>query len=233
MPDEQAAKPSTRNLQDGFAGTPLRRFKGKYDGYTTEPATGYEGTRVLLNFASVEVLESTEPYNFPTATINIGQSNKKKSKWGYLGESLNKLQPPDEDIDDQQGKVWGMVYCDGQEGRPAPRPIWSRDADRTMYPDGEVPTPVWEVYELEGAASAAPGSGAVTPTDRAKELLDGNTLSDFNRKAFADTLVRKDPDLQRAITDKSFVKNLLDAGEFTKDENDLYHKAAPAAAAPA
>lgn len=224
MPDEPS-KVSTRNLQEGFAGTPLRRFTGKYEGYTQEPATGYEGTRVLLNFSSVEVLESTEPYNFPIAVLNMGLSNRKKSKWGYLGDSLNKLQGPEEDIDDQQGKRMGLVFCDGQEGRPEPRPIWNKTADKTDFPDGEVPTPVWEVYELEGGAPAAAGVGVVTAADRAKELLDGNAISDFNKKALADTLIRKDPALQRAITDRSFVKGLLDSGEFTKDDVDIFHKA--------
>jgi len=216
---------SGRNLQDGF-GTPLRRFVGVFDGYTKEPAQGYEGTRVNLNFKDVEVLESIEPYNFPTATINIGLSNKKKSKWGYFAQSMCEFLPDNQDIPDAKGKKVGMVFTDGKDERPLGKPIWNRDADRTEFPDGEVPNAVWIVYEIEGATVAAAGTVAMTSTDRAKELLDGKSLGDFNKAAFADQMIRKDAELQRSITDKSFQKVMLESGEFTKDENDIYHKVA-------
>jgi hypothetical protein len=213
---------SVRNLVD-FTGTPLRRFTGVLEGFPTEPATGYDGTRVNLNFTIGEVIQSTEPYELPTAVLNMGLSNKKKSKWGYFGESLAKLLPEGADIDFAVGKTVGMVFCDGQEGRPAPRPIWQRDADRSEYPNGEVPTPVWEVYELEGAAAGGKATGA---TEQAKILLDGKADSDFNKEAYADSTIRKDVELQRSITDGSFLKAMTDTGEFTKDENGIYHRVA-------
>lgn len=217
---------SVRNLQDGFAGTPLRKFTGILDNYMSEPATGYDGTRVALNFREVSVLQSIEPYNFPIATLNLGYSNRKKSRWGYFGDSLATFLPDDQDIADCREKLFGMVYCDGEEGRPAPEPIWQKEADKAQYPTGEVPTPVWKVYELDGTVGSGPST--VTAEDRAKELLDGKALSQFNSSAYADDLIRKNPELQRAITDKSFIKLMLSTGEFVKDENDIYHRSTSA-----
>lgn len=212
---------SVRNLVD-FQGTPLRKFYGVLDSYQSEPASGYEGTRVNLNVKDLEVIQSTEPYDLPTTVINMGLSNKKKSKWGYFGESLSKLLPENADIDFAVGKRIGMVFCDGQEGRPEPKPIWQRDADRTEYPTGEVPTPVWAVFELEGSeVSGAPSTAA----EQAKKILDGKTLSEFNKEVLADATVKKDPELQRSIIDKSFIKAMVASKEFTKDENDIYHRA--------
>ena len=214
-------KTSIRNLQDGFVGTPLRRFYGKLESYASEPATGYEGTRINLNFLDIEVIQSTEPYNFPTAVINIGVSNKKKSKWGYFGASMAELVPDEEDLENQVGRKIGLVFCDGQEGRPEPKPIWNSNADRVEFPNGEVPTPVWIVFEVEGVVA---GAATTSSAEQAKKLLDGKTITEFNKAAYSDPLIRKDTELQRSITDKSFVKAMLAAGEFTKDSNDLYHR---------
>lgn len=218
---------SFRNLQEGFS-TPLRKFTAVLDSYVPEPAQGYEGTRVNLNFRDVEALQSIEPFNMPTFVINLGLSNKKESKWGYLGTSLTNLLP-DADIDDIVNKKVGLVFCDGQsekpenKPRPEPKPIWNKDADRAEFPDGRIPVPVWTFYSVEGTVA---GAGSTTAADQAKKLLDGKGLSDFNKDAFADPIIRKDAELQRSITDKSFVKAMLASKEFTKDESDIYHRAA-------
>lgn len=216
------ARVSTRGLvEGGYEQSPLRRFRGKFAGYTTAPATGYAGTRVTLNFTEVDVLQSVAPYNFPTAQLETGLSNRKKSKWGYFSDSLNALMDEEEDIQDQEGKLMEMVFCDGLDERPAPRPIFSAKADIEEYPDRMVPTPYWAVAELEGVVA---GAEKQTPAGRAEELLDGKTLAEFNKAAYADPLVKTDVELQRAITDKSFVKSMLSAGTFTKGPDNVYHK---------
>lgn len=213
---EQQTQVSTRNLVDSDFGTPLRKFYGTLESFFPEPAVGYEGTRVNLNFSNVEVLQSIEPYHFPTAVINIGLSNKKKSKWGYFGSSLNKLIPDTEDLKDQLKRRIGMVFCDGLEGRPEQLPIYSRDAK------AEVPQPCWTVFEVEGKVA---GAGPVkTTAERAKELLNGRTRAEFNKVAYADPIIRADPTFQRTITDKSFINAMLQLGEFVEDENGIFNR---------
>ena len=60
--------------------------------------------------------------------------------------------------DASMGRTMTLVFRDGQEGRPEPKPIWNRDADPGEFPDKMVSTPVWVVTEVEGV-SAGDGEG--------------------------------------------------------------------------
>jgi len=222
MPDDLV---SVRGLVDSDFDNPLREFDGLFDGYDTAPAQGYSGTRVDLKFLDIDnvVTAPGQAYNFPTAVINLGLSNKNKSKWGYFANSLAKLLPSDEDIKDQKGKRLKLVYCDGQDGRPAPKPIWNRDADPGEYPDKMVPTPVWTVAEVAGSAAAA-GGETVDAAAWAEENLIGKTKAQFNKWAFADATVRKDTGLQRSITDKSFINALIQMGKVAEDSDGVFQK---------
>jgi len=216
---------SIRGLVDSeFAESPLRKFTGVLDSYVPEPARGYDGTRVNLNFRDIEVLQSSEPYNFPTAVINIGLSNKKSSRWGFFAASLEKFLPEDEDIKEQVGKRLGMVVTDGKDERPEAKLMWNSKADVAKFPDKMVPTAVWEVFELEGASGVGEGTIPTTAAEQAMRLLDGKTMSEFNKAAYADPAIRKDALLQRSITDKSFIKAMLVGKQFSKDENEVYHR---------
>lgn len=207
---------SVRGLVDSEFGTPLRKFYGKLDSYPTEPAVGYAGTRVSLNFSDVEAIQSIEPYNFPIATLNIGLSNRRRSRWGVLGDSLAELIAEGEDIKHCIGRRIGMVLTDGQDGRPEPIMLYNGKTKQ------EEPVACWRVFEVAGVVA---GARATTPLDQAKKFLDGRSLSDFNKAALADPIIRNDGELIVAITNKSFVNALVQTGEFTKDESDVYHKA--------
>ena len=138
---------TVRGLVD-FEGTPLRSFDGIFAEYERKKAENYDGSRIDLNFNELDNVVSITPYNFPTATINIGLSNKNKSRWGYFGNSLAAFLAGDEDIKDCVGKKMSLVFCDGEDGRPAPQPIWSKDADPAEFPGKMVPTPVWMVVAV-------------------------------------------------------------------------------------
>lgn len=207
MAEEKQELISVRNLVEGEARTPLRKFYGILDSYAPEEWFGT--TRVNMNFKDVEVLASVEPYQFPIATIPIKLSNRKSSGWGIFSESLAQCIPEDEDLKDCIGKRLGMEMEEGHEF----------GADRTT---GEkMLGNVWRVFEVEGTVA---GASTTTSTDQAKNLLDGRSLAEFNKLAFADPIVRKDTALVKSITNKSFVKGLVDSGEFVKDDTDVYHK---------
>ena len=84
-------KVSTRNLVDTGLG-PLRRVTGILDSMPREPQT-YEGgrtaNRININLKDIEVIEAVEPYHFPIYTIQVNESNRKKSRWGAIAESFN------------------------------------------------------------------------------------------------------------------------------------------------
>ena len=214
QPIGQEPMVSIRHLQD--AGTPLRKFYGVLDSYPHED-TGFERTRVNLNFASIEVLQAEAPYNLPTATISINLSNKKNSSWGIFSESLNELIPEDEDLPFCVGKRIGMVMGDGQEGRPERHKF---GVNRETQED--IIASCWQVFEVAGAVK---GAKQMSAKDKLIDMLDGKTMQEHSTLALADPLVRQSEELQTAIMNKSFYTGLEQAGMFTKDAQGVYHKA--------
>ena len=217
---------SVRGLVDSDFETPLRKFTGILAGYTTAPATGYVGVRIDLNFKDIDnvIVAKGSVYNFPTAVINIGLSNKRKSKWGYFANSLAKLIPADEDIKDCVGRTMTLVYCDGQDDRQAPEPIWNRDADLVKFPDKNVPTPVWKVLEIEGVSVSGETETEGSAVEWAEENLIGKTRAQFNKWAFSDPRVRKDTALQRSISDKSFITALIQLKKIVEDADGIFRR---------
>jgi len=244
---------TTRGLIDAELG-PLRRFTGILDSMPTESRTYGEGegaratTRISLNFKDIDVKEAAEPYHFPTATLIMSQSNRKKSRWGVMSEgtpenrtigfnnvadqqysaeqldqaNANYVKPADRmDMKDCIGKKLGMVLTDGVEGRPTPMDLFD---GRSME---DRPTPAWTVYEIEGVGVA--GGQGVSATDLAMSLLDGKTLPEFNKVALDNPVIRNDTALLQAISlpptaSGSFANTMKTAGRFTQDGAEVYHK---------
>ena len=208
---------SIRGLQEGEGRTPLRKFYGNLDSYISRPAKTYEGTVVDLNFADVEVIQSTEPYNFPIAIIPVALSNRVSSRWGVFSNSLSACIPPEEDLKHQVGKRIGMVFSDGLDGRPEPHSLYSGRTKR------EEPTACWEVFEVAGVVA---GAEVTSPKERAKRLLVGKTLAEFNAVAFQDPILRmpQNADLLRSVISKTFAKALVQAGEAAVDASGVYHE---------
>ena len=197
---------TVRNLVESEFGTPLRKFYGVLDSYY--PDEGKFGTRVVLNFKELKVIETVEPYNFPTAVISIKLSNRKRSAWGIFGESLVKLLSENQDIKDCQGMRIGMVMTP------------NHDYGENRQTGEKIIGSAWEVFEVAGKVAGAAETSAL---DEAKKLLDGKTRAEFNRTAYANPIIRQDVNFQRAVTDKSFINSMVQLGEFTEDENGIFH----------
>ena len=214
---------SVRNLVDG-GGSPMRSFTGVFDSYETVKAEKWEGTIVTFNFRDIDEVVAISPYPFPTFSFGCSLNNKNKTKFGYLGNSIIPFLGDGEDIKDCTGKKMSLVYCDGMDGRPAPKPIWNKDANIEDFPDKMVPTPVWIVTAVDGATAGVTGADSGNAAEWAEENLIGKTVSDFNKWALADSKVRAASDVQRAIVDKSFVQGLLALNKVVKDDNDVFQR---------
>lgn len=202
-----------KQLTEGGTQTPLRKFYGVLKEYYPDEQFGK--TRVIFNSIDVEVLEVAEGevYNFPTATISIPLSNAKNSGWGIFQESLAALLPDDQDLKDCIGKRLGWEMEVGHT---------YREADEKKSQEAFIGNP-WRVFEVEGVVA---GAASTTAMDVAKGLLDGKTRAQFNKAAYADPIIRKDTEFQRAITDKSFITAVVQQGEFTEDEDGVFHRVA-------
>lgn len=257
MTQEQDTFPSIRNLVESDVG-PLRRFTGVLDSMPREKQKWNEGqpderesTRLSLNFKELEVIEAVDPYQFPIFTIQLTESNRKKSRYGVFGWSLAEILdqqytadqldpsspnfiPPAKRVDlkDCVGKRMGMVLADSSPEEPTGRPnkhmLFDGRATDEAHPRGQdMPTAAWEVYLVEGVG--VKGGAGTTPLDAAKELLDGWTLDEFNSGALASDIIKGDIALLQAIgkpvsAPDSFTNTMLASGEFTKDETGVFHK---------
>ena len=213
---------SVRGLIDSEFDEIVRSFDGIFDGYETAKASGYEGTRIDLKFKDIDNVIAVSPYNFPTKVINMGLSNKNGSKWGIFSNSLTAFIPDDEDIKDCIGRKMSLVYTDGVDGRPKPKPLWNSRADVEVYPDKIMPTPVWIVTAIEGGVTAA--ASGESASEWAEENLIGKTKADFNKWAMADQKVRGDKDLQRSIVDKSFITGLVTLNKVVEDGDGVFQR---------
>jgi hypothetical protein len=203
---------SFRGLTDSGFDSPLRDFRGTFDSWAVKEDTRFDRTRVVvqLNFKDVEVLESVEPWEFPIATIEIGHSNRKRSRWGVLAESALKF-IPDGDIGDLVGHTLrmkvtpGHMLYDGRQGK-------------------EVPTEAWEIIEIDGRGSGKSAQVTIkrTPEQAALQILHGKTLAEFNQQVLRDPDVRTDSNLLLSIINNTWVQSQIAAGNVTVDSSGIH-----------
>jgi len=207
---EQPGLVSFRGLVEGFRQTPLQEFKGIFESFSSELNTNFTppGTNVHLNFKDLEVIRSTEPYNFPIAQITLPLNKSKSSQWGILGISAAKFMAEDEDIGSLQGKRVHMTQISHD--------MWNRREGK------EVPRDCWEIIGVEGIESAS-GAAKGSASQRALELLDGKTEAAWNQAAFQDPVIKADGGLITNLLSKAFIPTMIAAGKITKDENEVYH----------
>jgi len=251
----QNAIPSVRNLIESDLGTPLRKFTGILDSMPTE-AKSYgdaskgekvrETTYIKLNMKDLEIIDTVEPYNFPIVSIQIGISNKKKSKFGVFGVSVSDILdkqyskeqldpaspayvPPEKraNLDSCIGKRLGMQMNDGQKDRPKPPMLFDPRATDDANPKGkDVATPCWSCYFIEGIGFIG---NTISASDKAYAMLDGKTSQQFKQEATLDAVIKTDTALLAMIAapdsaPNAFVNIALNSKQFTKDDKGVYHK---------
>jgi hypothetical protein len=93
--------------------------------------------------------------------------------------------------------------------------------------EADMPTPCWMVYLVEGIGTTE--AGIASGKEVAMSLLDNSTLDSFNTQALANPTIRGDGALLASISmppgaPNNFVNTMLQSGQFTKDEQNIYHK---------
>lgn len=229
-PDEVLAQLKTRGFDKGFQRTPLREFKGKLESITgsMEQRGNSPQARlyVLYNFADMEVMESTEPYPFPVAQIEIPHSSRDRSLMGVFGASVDKIINAGADENATQDQVKGQDYLVGKTLQMKMTPghmMW--DAAKGE----ETPRDCWELVGIEGkgstsapaAATAQPTGAVASNTQKALDILEDKTLQQWHQEVFS--VIKGDTELSQSIISGEFLPPLEALGMVTKDENGIYH----------
>lgn len=240
-PDQVLAQLKTRGFETGGFRSPLRHFRGKLDSITGSMVQRGRMTEsrleVLYNFSDIEVFESTEPYPFPIAQINIMHSNRVKSNMGVLGASVDKIINADLDENAPQEKAKNQDFLIGkvQEWRVTPgHMMWdnekqmetARECWEVVYVESVGGTPhsgVAAPTETPAAPRDQPQPSGLTPAQQAMKLLDGKTQQEWNNVVFQDTLVRGDSELVNSIISGTFIPPLEASGLVTKDKDGRFH----------
>lgn len=203
---------SFRGLQEGFE-HPLIEFIGTLQDYNPQPPNEQGRVPVLFNFTDVEVIRSREPYPHPIAQLRILLSDKKRSGWGILGQSVQAI---DEslDIPDLVNKRLHMEHTPGHHfGK-------SREANAEGIKE-DIIRDCWELKAIVGGSGSS--TVKVDAMTRVLELLDGKNAQQFNQAAFADAIIKTDSSIQGGILDNTLLAGLIASGQITKDDNGIHH----------
>lgn len=204
-------QPSIRGLKDSSFGTPLQHFKGMFHSYATSISKftdkkGNAKVNVILNFADIKVILSKEPYQFPTAQIEIPYSEYNKSRWGQWGNSLAKFLAEGEDVPNAVGRVVEMKITAGHD-------LGQKDENKQ-----KILSECWEVVGIEGAGVK------VDPMVRLFELIDGKTTPEFNQVALADSTIRTDQTIVTGLINNTLLTSLEEKKQIKKDDKGIWHK---------
>lgn len=197
--------------------SPLRRFNGMLQAIEKETRQGQRGPYdvAIFDFTDVVVIESTEPYPFPIAQIQISHSTRTETRWAALGNSIRRL------FGDVEGATTACLVGKNQDWAmlPAPtrRPV---DPDNPGGDWETQDTDCWQVVSVEGAAQAAEDL-----TEHILNLADGKLEPAFYSVALTDPKVMASSDTINALTERKLLPALLEAGKLTRDAEGVLHKA--------
>jgi hypothetical protein len=183
-------------------------------------------TFVEFDFIDLEVIESTEPYPFPTAKLAIRYiaptESRGETDWEAFSGSLRRLIPGCPDPDPLVGKMqeWAML--------PAKVRILAKEEDGTtplldtqgkqVWEAGEADR--WQLVSVEGIEDTSKDL-----TEHLLELADGKTEVQFNQAALTDKKVMANSDTVDAITNRVLLPALIEAGKLIRDDEGVLHKA--------
>jgi hypothetical protein len=202
-----------RGLKQGGFQDPVKEFKGKLEGFDiVESVFNNQPTgrsNVVLKFSELDVIVSTEPWQFPVKEVSIGYSDRQGSRWGIFAESGVKFLRDDEEFQSLIGrrlhlKIVVHKLYQGKE-------------------KGEQPADCWEIVGVERATGSSNGKApAMSSKSQLLLLLNGHTEQQFNMEALKLPAVKGDSALTTNILNKSFVMALISNGLVVKDDAGVF-----------
>ncbi len=209
--------------------TPLVRFRGTLKNIVADERANDRGSYVVgkFDFTDVVVLESTEPYPFPIATIELPYNPKIGTRWNVFAISANKilgtndinlLQNKDQEWYYGPCKIRGPLYNEdgtekiGKNGRPE----W-----------GDVATSGWQVVSVEGFSNSNGTSSGINLTDLIIDMVNGKTDKEFYAEFFTDPTIKKAPgylDASEAASERKLLVSIAGAGRIVQNSEGVWSK---------
>lgn len=234
---------------EGFGDTPLLDFWADGCGWQLRSGTSRAGNpwqRVNFKFTNLDVIESTEPYIYPTGEVSLFYSDPARTPkktpgqgtndWEVWAESVRNFTdlPEGNPLDVLMGGRWRQP---GDEANcPGMRMHWKKvDSLIRVGPDRDaaegtpeaewrdVTRPAWQVVEIQGLAGTASAGGTDIYTFLVG-LADGKTEVEFKQAGLSDQQVMSKPEIVQKFTDNSIVSELEALGKITRAEDGKLHK---------
>lgn len=199
--------------------SPLVRFRGVLKEYKTEQNQATENrrasTRIVFNFTDVEVIESTDPYPFPIATISLTYSERADTIWDAWRKSVVKL-VPSRDINELVGKQ--------QEWHFTTAKVRRQNTEKEGSPWEVMDADAWQIVALEGVSAAGAGANL---TQTLIELAVGKTDEQFYQELFTRADLKKLPGFGDAIeqaSNRTLLSNFETAKMLKKEVTGVWSK---------
>lgn len=198
--------------EGGFQRTPLRDVEGVLDGFDVRPfqSFGKDKLAVQFNLKDIKVLESSVPWNFPIAQIEVVHGNK-NTAWGTLSKSAAGLYG--EECDFPKDLVGKRVRF-----KLMPHLVYKSKEEPS------VPGEQWEVVEPSGGVGAGVGVSQPSMGDfitTVLTLLAGKTQQEFNPEALRNPVVKASGQMN-SILNGDLIASLVEQKLVHKDADNRY-----------
>ena len=210
--------------------SPLVRFRGVLDifeardrEFTNEDGSVRQSRVIDFKFRELEVLESTEVYAFPIATVSVGYAPPATSGGGSRWEVLaGSIRNKGLALPDLVGKGQEWYYTDAKVRQPVVdpdgNPVMEIRKGRSVQKWADQTAQAWQVVSIDGL------SPQEDLTDYIVSVMDGKTESQLNQALMTDSKIIARPDIVTSLTDRKLLDTLLMAGKVSRDSEGVIHR---------
>ena len=202
--------------------SPLRRFNAVLQEYVPDQRTSGAGKPYMIvsfKFTDVDPIETTEPYNFPVATLEIFYNERADNDWDVWKKSVVGI-IPSRDIDLLVGKKQQWALLPARTNQP------DENSSRWTLQDAMC----WQVVSVEGFITETGDSDNNTGSleDALLELVEGKNDADFLQAFYEAGPELRDmaefEETSELISQREFLPALAASGQLSQDVEGIWHK---------
>lgn len=199
-------------------GLPVTEFKGVLkDVNLTDGENNRK--RIVWDFTEAEIIQTREPYAFPTVQVSINYTNRDNTGYAAWKKSLEKVVNGPVSTDDLKGKRFHLKRI----AFPVRGPVREADGSIKLNADGRqvwenMPMEVWQVVGIEGYANAQDEGNQF---EELAELADGKTEEEFYGAIMKDSKLKANSTLINAVIARNLIPTMVTMGVVKVDGTKL------------